>query len=105
MTTESYASPQAVEAAIKTAARKAHAAERSLSVAERIRLEHFDRFLSRIFDSSADERWVLKGGTSLLARVPSARSTTDIDLLRTHSSLEDAVSTSISVQAEEAPCM
>lgn len=91
MTTQRYASPQAVEAAIKTAARKAHAAERSLSVAERIRLEYFDRFLSRIFDPAADERWVLKGGTSLLARVSSARSTTDIDLLRTDSSLEDAV--------------
>jgi len=91
MSQERYSSPRAVEAAIKSAAQKAHAEDPSLDVAERIRLEYFDRFLSRIFASPDDDRWVLKGGASLLARVASARSTTDIDLLRRGVTLDAGV--------------
>ena len=37
-----------------------------------------DRFLCRVFDG-ADGRFVLKGGSGLLARIPDARATKDID--------------------------
>lgn len=37
-----------------------------------------DRFLCRVF-SDAEERFVLKGGTGMLARIPHARSTRDLD--------------------------
>ena len=75
-----YSSPAAVEAAIKSTARAAFTADPSLSIQERIRLEYFHRFLSRVFSEGTDSAWVLKGGTGMLARVASARSTTDVDL-------------------------
>lgn len=93
MRTEGYTTPTGVEAAIKDAAKKARISEPSLGVSERIRLEHFDRFLCRVFSSSDDEEWLLKGGTSLLARVAAARATTDIDLLHRGVSLEMALMT------------
>lgn len=83
-----YSSPAAVEAAIKSTARAAFTADPSLSIQERIRLEYFHRFLSRVFSEGTDSAWVLKGGTGMLARVASARSTTDVDLFsrsRSHS--------------------
>ncbi|MFT3944006.1 MAG: nucleotidyl transferase AbiEii/AbiGii toxin family protein [Ancrocorticia sp.] len=84
--TERYASPAAVEAAIKEAARRAFASDHSLTVQERIRQEYFHRFLSRVFSEETDSNWMLKGGAGMLARVASARTTTDIDLFRrTHS--------------------
>lgn len=86
-----YSSPRAVEAAIKDAAAKAAAADPSLSVNERIRLEYFNRFLSRVFSEGDDSSWVLKGGTGVLARVISARSTLDIDLYRRGVTMEQAL--------------
>lgn len=77
-----YATAAGVEAAIKAAARKAAAADPSLNVNQRIRLQYFDRFLCRVFSEGADSEWLLKGGTGMLARVPSTRSTLDIDLYR-----------------------
>lgn len=38
-----------------------------------------DRFLCRVF-SGPGERFVLKGGSGLLARIPDARKTRDLDL-------------------------
>lgn len=87
---EGYGSPAAVESAIGDAAKRAHAADPSLTVQERIRLECFHRFLCRVFSEGADG-WVLKGGTSMLARVASARSTTDMDLFCQTGSLEAAL--------------
>lgn len=89
--TEPYGSPAAVEAAITAAARKASSADPSLTVQERVRLEYFHRFLSRVFSESHDSDWLLKGGTGMLARVASARTTTDIDLFRGHRSLDTAL--------------
>ena len=86
-----YASPAAVEAAIATAARRAHAADPSLTVQERIRLEYLHRFLSRVFSDADDSDWMLKGGVSMLARVPSARTTTDVDLARRNRTLNAAL--------------
>ena len=50
----------------------------------------FERFLALLFDSSsgageASGRWVLKGGTGLLMRLPDARYSRDIDLIRVQS--------------------
>lgn len=88
---EKYASPPAVEAAIATAAGKAFAADPSIAIDERIRLEYFHRFLSRVFSEADDCGWVLKGGTGILARVASARATTDVDLFRNCRSLAGAL--------------
>ncbi|HMR12549.1 MAG TPA: nucleotidyl transferase AbiEii/AbiGii toxin family protein [Arachnia sp.] len=86
-----YSSPGAVEAAIKSAAQKAFAADRSLSTGEYVRLEYFRRFLSRVFSEANDSAWVLKGGTGVLARVGSARGTTDVDLFHRGHSLASAL--------------
>lgn len=88
---EPYAGPAAVEAAIAAAARKASAADPSLTVQERIRLEYFHRFLSRVFSEGDHSDWMLKGGMGMLARVASARTTTDVDLFRRSRSLGSAL--------------
>lgn len=86
-----YDSPRAVEAAIASAAKAASAEDLSLPPHDRIRQEYFRRFLTRVFIEGDRSEWVLKGGTSMLARVPSARATTDIDLFHRHHSLDAAV--------------
>ena len=87
----SYDSPTAVEQAIKAAANQAFQEDPTTSVDERIRLEYFRRFLSRIFSQAGNQEWVLKGGTSMLARIPSARATMDIDLFNAELSLDNAL--------------
>lgn len=79
---EPYSTPRGVENAIKDAARRAATTDPALDVNERIRLEYFNRFLSRVFSEADDSEWVLKGGTGMLARVTSTRATRDIDLYR-----------------------
>jgi hypothetical protein len=86
-----YSTAAGVEAAIKDAAKKAATADPSLTTTERIRLEHFNRFLSRVFSEGNDSEWLLKGGTGMLARVPSARSTRDVDLFREELTLDRAL--------------
>ncbi|MFI5623335.1 nucleotidyl transferase AbiEii/AbiGii toxin family protein [Nocardioides sp. NPDC051685] len=86
-----YSSPNGVEAAIKDAARAAAKTDPSLTINERIRLEYFRRFLSRVFSEGYDSEWILKGGTGMLARVPSTRSTLDIDLYREGFTLDQAL--------------
>lgn len=86
-----YASPRAVEQALKQAARNAFRVDPSLSVQDRIQLAHFDRLLARVFSSESAEDWVLKGGVGILARTASARSTTDIDLFARDGSLNEAL--------------
>ncbi|MFT0847692.1 nucleotidyl transferase AbiEii/AbiGii toxin family protein [Actinomycetaceae bacterium L2_0104] len=91
MTDERYKSAAGVEAAIRESARKASAADPSISIGDRITQEHFNRFLSRIFSDAADSGWLLKGGTGVLARVGSARTTRDVDLFRRDQSLKGAL--------------
>lgn len=81
-----YPDSRAVEHAIKQAAstKPARVKSRALQVATR------DRFLCRVF-TAAPDRWALKGGTGMLARIPQARHTRDIDLLSRDASIEDAV--------------
>lgn len=88
---KAYGSPTAVESAIKAAAKKVSAEDHAVSVSERIRREHFRRFLTRVFLDAEDSGWVLKGGTSILARIPAARATTDVDLLWEGSELDGAL--------------
>lgn len=89
--TEPYQSAAAVEAAIRDAARNAFAADKSMSTQDRIRQEHFRRFLSRIFSERDDSDWLLKGGTGVLARVASGRRTTDVDLFLANNTLDGAL--------------
>jgi len=89
--TEPYKSAVAVEVAIRDAARNAFAADKSMSTQDRIRQEHFRRFLSRIFSERDDSDWLLKGGTGVLARVASGRRTTDVDLFRANNTLDGAL--------------
>ncbi len=67
-----YRSAGGVEDAIWDAAKRAAAADPSLDVNKRIQLEHFNRFLSRVFSGGEDSEWVLKAvddGTELRAVV------------------------------------
>ena len=89
--TEPYKSAAAVEAAIRDAARRAFAADNSMSTQDRIRQEYFRRFLSRVFSELDDSEWLLKGGTGVLARVASGRRTTDVDLFRANQTLDGAL--------------
>lgn len=86
-----YADGKGVESAIKAAALKAQSGDPSLTTEQRIRLEYFDRFLSRVFSEGPESEWVLKGGAGMLARVPSTRATTDIDLYRRGYNLDEAI--------------
>jgi Nucleotidyl transferase AbiEii toxin, Type IV TA system len=77
-----YPDARAVEAAIKAAARTVHDADPSRQTGDLIRQAYYDRFLCRVFSEADASEWVLKGGTGMLARVPSARRTLDADLYR-----------------------
>lgn len=88
---EPYPTSAGVEAAIKEAAKKAAADDPSLDTNERIRLEYFNRFLSRVFSEGDASEWVLKGGTGVLARLPSGRMTRDVDMYRRGSKLNEAL--------------
>lgn len=70
----------AIKDAARTAARQAGAGHGAATVDARIRQARFDRFLCRVFASGEESEWFLKGGMSMLARVPRSRSTKDIDL-------------------------
>ena len=91
MTGERYTSAAGVEAAIRDAARKAASIDPLITAGDRITQEYFRRFLSRIFSEADDSGWMLKGGTGMLARVGSARTTRDVDLFRRELSLESAL--------------
>jgi len=77
---DSYCDWRAVEMAIKEAAKGASLADPSRQVGDLIRQAHYDRFLRRVFSDGPASEWVLKGGTGMLARLPSARRTQDADL-------------------------
>jgi hypothetical protein len=86
-----YVDARAVEMAIKAAAASAQRADSSVSVSDRIRQAYFDRLLCRVFSQGPSSEWVLKGGTGMLARVPNARATMDIDLFINGYTLEQAL--------------
>ncbi|NMN02463.1 nucleotidyl transferase AbiEii/AbiGii toxin family protein [Bifidobacterium panos] len=77
-----YNSSTAVESAIKAAARNRQRENPNCNVGDLIRQTYIDRFLSRIFSEGDRSEWVLKGGSAMLARIPSTRRTLDADLFR-----------------------
>ncbi|MGL5826241.1 MAG: nucleotidyl transferase AbiEii/AbiGii toxin family protein [Nocardioides sp.] len=81
---ESYGSWRALELATKEAAKKrsreAGPGVKAATVDAQIRQARFDRFLSRVFADGEQSGWMLKGGMSMLARVPASRTTKDVDL-------------------------
>jgi hypothetical protein len=70
----------AIKEAAKKAAREAGPGISAATVDAQIRQARFDRFLSRVFAEGEESEWLLKGGMSMLARVPRARTTKDVDL-------------------------
>jgi len=84
-----YRDWQGVEQAMKAAA--ASSGSRTAGLGELLTRARFDRFLSRVFADGDSSGWMLKGGTSILARVPEARNTQDLDLAASQASLDEAV--------------
>ncbi len=72
---------QAVKAAAKASGRDVNKA---------IQAFYHDRFLCRVF-SAEEPRFVLKGGQSMLAHIPNARETRDIDLIGRTSDIDEAL--------------
>jgi hypothetical protein len=70
-----YKTYRAMEQAVKSAAK---ASGRDVNKA--IQAFYHDRFLCRVF-STDSPNFILKGGQSMLARIPNARETRDIDLI------------------------
>lgn len=93
--TEGYGDWRSLELAIKDAAKKAAVQAgpgvSAAAVNAQIKQARFDRFLSRVFADGEASEWLLKGGMSVLARVPRSRTTKDVDLASLHSAdLADA---------------
>lgn len=54
--------------------------------------QHFHRrLIARVFDGAEADKWVLKGGQALLVRWPTARYSTDVDLLSAEATTDAAV--------------
>ncbi|MBO0855721.1 MAG: nucleotidyl transferase AbiEii/AbiGii toxin family protein [Nocardia sp.] len=70
----------AIKEAAKRAAREAGPGIGAATIDAQIRQARFDRFLSRVFADGDQSEWLLKGGMSMLARVPRSRTTKDMDL-------------------------
>jgi len=71
------------------AAAAASASRGGAGIGDQLVRARFDRFLSRVFGEGSE--WMLKGGTGILARVPEARHTQDLDLTASQSTLDEAV--------------
>lgn len=76
----------AIKDAAKKAARQAGPGISAASIDAQIRQARFDRFLCRVFAEGEQSEWLLKGGMSMLARVPRSRTTKDVDLAALHAS-------------------
>ena len=85
-----YASWRALSAAIKEAATKRAQQEENADISSQLKIAHFDRLLSRVFSEGERSEWLLKGGSSMLARIPESRATKDLDLVSTSHDLDDA---------------
>ena len=80
-----YGTPAEFDRALKKAAKAAGG-----DPGERYRQALRDRFLCRVF-SDPDERFILKGGSGTLARIPNARATRDADFATRRKETPDAV--------------
>lgn len=91
MTDEHYPNGLAVEQAIKTAAKHEHQLNPQRDINDIIRQMHYDRFLCRIFSEGEQSEWVLKGGSAMLARIPTTRRTLDADLFQEGYNLQQSL--------------
>lgn len=80
-----YRTAEALGMAVKSAARKS-----PLDTSMAIRGFYYDRFLCRVF-SEDEPAFLLKGGQGCSPERPSARSTTDVDLLYRKTDINEAV--------------
>lgn len=85
-----YANPAAMRAGLMDRAKVASQQDPTYTVDQRLRQYSYTRFADRLFDHQPD-RWVVKGGGALLARLPGARHTRDIDLWADGDTVEDGV--------------
>lgn len=85
MTNGIYRTPAEFDRAIKKAANKAEG-----DTGERYRQALHDRFLCRVF-SDPENRFILKGGSGMLARVPNARATRDTDFATRENESPDGI--------------
>ena len=81
-----YKTPKALEQAVKAAAARSDRDTNRAIVGF-----YHDRFLCRVFATN-EPAFVLKGGQSMLAKIPNARETRDVDLLGRTSDLNKALS-------------
>ncbi len=81
-----HKTPKALEQAVKAAAVKS-----GRDTNRAIAGFYHDRFLCRVF-SESEPAFVLKGGQSMLAKIPDARETRDVDLLGRTPDLGEALS-------------
>ena len=87
----SYATPQALRAALTSRARR-RAHEHGLKAGQLVEQFYYQRLLARVFHHAPDD-WLLKGGQALLVRYPAARHSRDIDLFRPETAdIDEAVS-------------
>lgn len=75
-----YATAAAFRTALKVRFTEIAKHDSRFSVAELQRQFAYDRILSRCFSADDADRWMLKGAGALLARLPVARHSKDIDL-------------------------
>ncbi|MGH3188125.1 MAG: nucleotidyl transferase AbiEii/AbiGii toxin family protein [Streptosporangiaceae bacterium] len=73
-------SARAHHQSLRAHARNAAAQDPAYSAQERLRFFAFSRFLARVFADQPDD-WALKGAGALLARIPVARASNDLDLV------------------------
>ena len=85
MTQHHYRTPVEFDRAIKKAAKQADG-----DTGERYRQALRDRFLCRVF-FDPEQRFILKGGSGMLARIPNARSTRDTDFATRKHETPDAI--------------
>lgn len=76
---DSYATPAAFWTAVRAAVRN-DAGKSGVPARDLVQLQLFDRFLSRVNADPETTPFRLKGGTRMLAFIPQARATVDIDL-------------------------
>ena len=86
-----YKTYRAMEQAVKAAAKSS-----GRDINKAIQAFYHDRFLCRVF-STDSPRFILKGGQSMLACIPNARETRDIDLIGRTSNIDEALEELIDV--------
>lgn len=85
-----YSDARAIEQAMKALARKDGIWPSQVQVHHRLEMLYRDRLLSRVFSGGEPSPWILKGGSSILARTLEGRRTHDADIQITASTIDTA---------------